>query len=138
MILSTKKKSKKVIKRGEEEPESRTEEECIAYRGVEHWLDTHQTSSVKGVVAESQELRGCIEWASLVLDAHLASLVLDEEGRKTVTLLLKSVSFQRQQSELVAPVIGALEHIQAAIPLPKHKPLYTVTQHEVPLFAALQ
>lgn len=115
-----------------------TDDMYLEYRGVGNWLDEVEIGSVEGIVGENQELQGCIEWASLILDTHLASIVLDEEGRSAVQSLLKSVTFQRQQSEAMAPMAGALEHILSDVPLPKHKPLYTVTTEEVRMYASFQ
>lgn len=112
-------------------------EMAAEYRGAEHWLDNSLYTCVQALQIGSRELRGCMEWTCSILDAHLASLVLDPAGYELAGKLLRAVRLQRRLSERVVPVFGVLEHVTNELPLPRYEPPYAVWTTEVPYFAGL-
>lgn len=108
----------------------RTKAASIAYRGIGNWLDWSQLVG-EGEHVEVLELKGCMEWTCMLLDAHFSSLLFDDKCRSLIQKLLVCVTEQRRVSESMAPLLGGLEHIQAKLPVPSFKPLYEVFKVEL-------
>lgn len=87
------------------------------YRGTENWMDRGFNSRS----TENQELQGCMQWTCSLLDVHMSSLLVDTESCQLLSIFLKHVLKQRESSESVTSVLGALEHLGAGISVPKEE-----------------
>lgn len=108
----------------------KTKAESAAYRGIENWLDS-TPKSIERRTAEGEELKGCIAWTGMLLDAHLSSLFLDVNCHPLLASLHSCVTEQRRYSDMATRLIGCFEHIEAGLPVPRFKPLYEVFKIEL-------
>lgn len=107
------------------------------YRGVGNWLDNEDSGT--GRASDASQLRGCIEWSCHIIDAHLATLIMDKQGRALTVQLLKTVRQRRREFDVLKSLEGLTFHLSGQLPLPnQHDPLYSSTVIEVPAYAALE
>lgn len=95
------------------------------YVGVNRWLDDDLSESQN--VCERKELEGCMEWVGIVVDSHMASILLDSHCHDIVSDLLLQTNKQRQVLETMAPLVGALEHVERKLDVPDYQEQHLFT-----------
>lgn len=107
------------------------------YRGVGNWLDQEGNANLI-MEAGDMGVSGVIQWTCHVIDAHLATLIMDASGRELASGLLKTVRHRKRELEVLRSLEGLTSHLVGKHPLPTQDPLYSNTTIEVPMYAALK
>lgn len=108
------------------------------YRGVGNWLD-HENMGTMGAESDFLDSGGFIQWSCHLIDAHLATLVMDKSGRELTTRLLQTVRRRKREFEVLKSLQGLTSHLLGNHPIPSSRdPLYSNTTIEVPAYAALK
>lgn len=111
-------------------------QEIASYRGIGNWMDNDDK---RGRHLCKSGIEGCIEWSSHLIDAHLATLIMDESGREVASRLHNTVRRRRKELESVRGLHGLTTHLLEGKGVPSQTdPLYSIKTLNVPAYASLQ